>query len=88
VPQNGYSSNSITDPLKWSDLEQHGAVFLHAAGHRSGDSFYGFSLCGGYWSSMLLNDEYAFALYFDDSDLRLDILRFNGLSVRLVYAKM
>ena len=86
VPQASYKSNVVTNGM-WSLMEGSGTVFLPAAGYRGGGSFVGFGLGGCYWSASPINDECAFALRFDDSNLLMDITRYQGVSVRLVYAK-
>ena len=80
-----YSSNTIT-ANQWSTLEQHGAVFLPAAGYRSGTSVYHVGSDGYYWSASYYNSDGAYVVYFDDSHLypRSSYSRYYGPSVRLV----
>ncbi len=80
-----YSSNTIT-PSQWSTLEQHGAVFLPAAGNRYGTSLYYVGSSGFYWSASYFNSSSACDVYFNDSYLSADYSdnRFIGQSVRLV----
>ena len=46
----GYSTNVITTS-QWNTLENHGAVFLPAAGIRGSDSVFQLNSTGAYWSS-------------------------------------
>lgn len=86
-PQASFRSNIISE-TQWLVLEQSGMVFLPCAGYRGGNSYYGFGSYGGYWSaSFFSGGSSAYALNFDDSNMGVDILRYSGLSVRLVYAK-
>jgi len=81
----GFTSNTIT-ASQWTTLEQHGAVFLPAAGDRYVTSVYGAGSHGGYWSASFSSEYFAFSVYFDDSYLRQQDNghRYDGLSVRLV----
>jgi hypothetical protein len=76
-----FSSNVIT-ASQWSTLEQAGAVFLPAAGNRSGISV----TIGYYWSATHLYSHNAYVVYFSDSNLTTSDgnLRSDGKSVRLV----
>ena len=80
----GYTSNVITAD-QWATLEQHGAVFLPAAGFRhnsvTGDGYYGY-----YWSSSHYDSTHAYYLGFSGIDLGPDgyVGREYGYSVRLV----
>ena len=82
-----FSSNTLT-ASQWSTLEQVGAVFLPAAGLRSGTSVYGVGSKGGYWSTSVWaigDGSGAFEVDFYDSFLSPSSFndRHSGLSVRL-----
>ncbi len=80
-----YSSNTI-HAFQWATLEQHGAVFLPAAGLRYGTSVLNLGSGGGYWSVSYYDRSRACSLYFDGSGYRslgYDS-HFEGQSVRLV----
>ena len=81
-----YSNNVIT-ASQWATLEQHGAVFLPAAGYRGAASVYNPGYYGMYWSSSQNNNDRAGNLYFDNSHLDNPdhFSRYIGGSVRLVY---
>ena len=84
-----YTSN-IVGNTQWSTLEDAGAIFLPAAGGRSGASVYNVGARGYYWSAsyydydddtshawtVFFNSGYLGAYYYTD--------RYSGLSVRLV----
>ena len=77
-----FTTNTITS-IQWSTLEQHGAVFLPAAGKRDGTSVSNAGSCGFYWSASA--DLNAYYVFFNDTDLNIDsAARTFGLSVRLV----
>ncbi len=80
-----FGSNVISS-TQWSTLEQHGAVFLPAAGERYGTSVCYVGSDGSYWSASYLSSYDACGVYFDGSDLGPLYIsnRCNGLSVRLV----
>ena len=80
-----FSSNVIT-ASQWATLEQHGAVFLPAAGYRDGTSVYIDGFGGNYWSASYLSSYSAYYVDFNDGDLdaRYGYSRYYGLSVRLV----
>jgi hypothetical protein len=82
-----YSSNTIT-ASQWDNLEQHGAVFLPAAGYRSGTDVNHVGSGGRYWSAAYygITGGYACNVYFDDTyfnPMNYDG-RGGGQSVRLV----
>ena len=81
-----YSSNTITASA-WSTLEQHGAVFLPANGYRFGVSVKNVGVNGYYWSSSYVNGNYAYGVYFLDSNLNPQDSsnRTYGRAVRLVH---
>ncbi len=79
-----FSSNIIT-ASQWATLEQHGAVFLPAAGYRRGTSVRYVGSYGDYWSASYSGSNYAYYVYFDGSNLSLSYYRrYYGHSVRLV----
>jgi hypothetical protein len=86
--QNGasFGSNEISS-TQWSTLEQHGAVFLPAAGYRNGTSVGSVGSLGFYWSASYSRSNCAYCVEIRDSSLTLsdgNIGRCNGHSVRLV----
>ena len=82
----GFTDNTIS-ASQWSILEQHGAVFLPAAGYRNGTSVYYVDSCGCYWSVSYYSSYSAYYVYFGDSNLYLGSDdRGRGLSVRLVHS--
>ena len=80
-----YSTNEIS-ATEWATLEQHGAVFLPAAGFRFGTSVNDTGSVGNYWSASFDDSYDAKRMYFDDSYLNADYFgpRYSGFSVRLV----
>ncbi len=85
--QNGASFGSnVISSTQWSTLEQHGAVFLPAAGGRNGTSVNNEGSRGGYCSASCNNSGGAFLVNFSGSYLypQYDLYRCVGLSVRLV----
>ena len=80
-----YSSNTIK-ASRWKKMEQHGAVFLPAAGRRDGTSVSGVGSYGYYWSASYYYTNGAWCVYFSGSGLNAEISngRYNGQSVRLV----
>lgn len=81
-----FSSNVINDIAQWNNIEQHGAVFLPAAGIRSGTSINSAGNYGSYWSAAQNNNNNAYGMTFSGSDLRpqYPLHRYYGFSVRLV----
>ena len=82
-----YSSNTIS-ATQWSALEQAGAVFLPAAGYRSGTSVDVVGSRGFYWSASYSDSDSnrAWSESFDDSLFYpVDVYRGSGRSVRLVH---
>ena len=63
-----YASNTIS-ASEWDTLEQHGAVFLPAAGYRFGTSVRSVGVNGYYWSSSYVNSTYAYGVYITDPNL-------------------
>ena len=81
-----FTSNTLT-ASQWDVLEQHGAIFLSAAGSRSGTSISDVGNIGRYWSASHDGQQYAYSWNFSDSNLsRSGYRRHNGFSVRLVRA--
>jgi hypothetical protein len=80
-----YSSNVISS-TQWNTLEQHGAVFLPAAGYRYGSSVRYVGSGGNYWSASCSSSSGAYGVGFDDSLLNPQGSdgRYGGKSVRLV----
>lgn len=71
----------------WALMEKNGAVFLPAAGYRSGSGVNYAGSDGYYWSSSYYEEPgYAHNVYFDSDDLTVDDYdsRYFGHSVRLV----
>ena len=80
-----FTSNTISTS-QWSTLEQHGAVFLPAAGYRFGTSVEHVSSYGGYWSASCDGNFRAYDVWFTDLSFSLQgsSSRYSGQSVRLV----
>ena len=81
-----FTSNVIT-ASQWNTLEQHGAIFLPAAGRRDGTSVDNVGDEGYYWSASYCASDGASYLGFYDSFLIYLLTfeyRYYGLSVRLV----
>ena len=80
-----YSKNSYSYP-EWSRMEAAGAVFLPAAGYRSGTSVNYVGTNGYYWSSTynVSYDAYCFSFTSSDVNTSYYYYRYNGHSVRLV----
>jgi hypothetical protein len=80
-----YSSNVISS-TQWNTIEQHGAVFLPAAGSRAGTEVYDVGSNGGYWSASYSDSNNASCVTFGGGGLnpQQPRSRCNALSVRLV----
>ena len=83
-----FGGNIITS-VQWDMLEQHGAVFLPAAGYRYGTSVGNVGSHGSYWSASYSISYFPWYFYFYDSYLYTNSysnydVRHQGLSVRLV----
>ena len=81
-----YTTNTMTAE-NWSILEDAGAVFMPAAGYRSGTNVYHVGSYGGYWSASYYDSDRARGVWFIDDGLKPDnngYGRRGGLSVRLV----
>ena len=91
---NQHSANfscNVISALQWNTLEQHGAVFLPAAGYRDG-LLMNLNYSGSYWSSSVTSNFKVWRVYFLDNDLGVTedagYNRCKGRSVRLVYSYM
>ena len=81
-----YSDNVIS-ATQWVALEQHGVVFLPAAGYRYGTSVGFTGSEAAYWSASYYDSNRALYVYFDSGNLDPNIYngsRSDGQSVRLV----
>ena len=80
-----FSSNMI-DSSTWDYLESFGAVFLPAAGYRSGTTYYSEQERGSYATSTYINTNYMRFVVIDDGALGTSNFgyRYDGFSVRLV----
>ena len=81
-----YAENTISVE-DWANVfEANGAVFLPAAGRRSGTTVFENQVnrLGFYWSSSRYDDTTAFCLYFGTSFTNGHYMRYMGNSVRLV----
>ncbi|MBR4690254.1 MAG: hypothetical protein IKO90_07305 [Bacteroidales bacterium] len=83
--EGGWSQNTYS-ASEWSKMEANGAVFLPAAGFRSGTGVRNVGSYGYYWSSSANGSSYAGCLIFGSSDVYTYSYgsRGSGLSVRLV----
>ena len=80
-----WTTNSISHDDWMSIFEAHGAIFLPAAGKRTGTSIYDTRGGGYYWSSSPHGNDYADYLFFSGSNLSMKYQsRYSGYSVRLV----
>ena len=82
------SWSNVYSYSEWSQMEAAGAVFLPAAGYRSGTSVYDVGSRGYYWSSSYNNSYRAYCLYFGSGYVNpnsyFSYYRCYGYSVRLV----
>lgn len=78
-------NSNIISASQWNALEQHGAVFLPAAGYREGTSLTNAGSFGYYWSSSY-SSSFARNVRFDDSNVSPQQTQYRGYgcSVRLV----
>ena len=84
------STNHYT-VTQWEKMESAGAVFLPAAGDRSGSSVYYAGTGGYYWSSTASSSDDAYCLFFSSYHLYIgnyNSYRYYGFSVRLVQVLM
>ena len=84
VPEAAYSDN-VYAAEQWTELEMAGAVFLPAAGVRSGTVVDGVGVGGRYWSSTYRSEIKVWSVHIDEEGLLLgSCTRSGGRSVRLV----
>lgn len=83
---NVYYENNVISLEQWDMIEQHGAVFLPAAGYRLGTVVENTESSGHYWSSSKYNESRANCVSIFNSGLYPQAIDFvyNGFSVRLV----
>ena len=81
-----FNNNTITSS-QWDTLEQHGAVFLPAAGYLKGAAAHVMGSQGYYWSSSYEDSSVAYEVYFISSGVYPSnyFERYHGFSVRLVH---
>ena len=81
-----YFDCNIIDLEQWATIEQHGAVFLPAAGYRLGTEVFNTGSSGHYWASSRYSDSraYCVGLYYSGLYPQAIDFLFNGFSVRLV----
>ena len=84
--QVGDYCDNIISLSQWNVLEENGAVFLPAAGGRSGNSVSGTNATGNYWSSTHSYQTDAYNMRYDCAVINTNSVyyRYCGLSVRLV----
>ena len=77
-------TDNVISASQWNTLEEHGAVFLPAAGNRNGVNVVDGR--GDYWTASCKSSKYAYSVNFYDTYLITvnDFNRFLGFSVRLV----
>lgn len=79
-----YNSNVISGS-DWSMMQNHGAVFLPAAGYRKKTSIQQVDVAGDYWTRSNKDEVFAYCLEFDEDRGQIGSLgRYYGCSVRLV----
>lgn len=84
VANAGYSSNVLSSSV-FASMEQHGVVFLPAAGYRFGSGVQQVGNSGHYWTSSSYSFEYAYHLPFHANAINPSVTdRCSGFSVRLV----
>jgi len=85
-PSSEFYNNSIGQPAWVYYLEEHGAVFLPAAGYRDGTSVNLVGSYGNYWSASCYGNNGAYDVGFYGGDLATydPGFRYGGRSVRLV----
>ena len=84
VSYTGEYNKHVYDAAHWKLMEKAGAVFLPAAGNRTGKTVTGVDFYGRYWSSTPAPMGCAFFMGFLGSGNDDGTLRSNGRSVRLV----
>ena len=83
---NVYFENNLVSLEQWVEIEQHGAVFLPAAGYRLDTEVLNTGSSGLYWSSTHYSESRSHCVSIFDSGLYPQAIDFiyNGFSVRLV----
>ena len=87
VNSKDHFSDNTYSASQWQKMEDAGAVFLPAAGDRSGTRVYNTGPNGFYWSSTQYDSDYAYELFFSCLVLHPQdryLYRYCGFSVRLV----
>ncbi|MCQ2304509.1 MAG: hypothetical protein MJZ97_05915, partial [Bacteroidales bacterium] len=85
VERGGLSWSNVYSYSEWAQMEAAGAVFLPAAGNRSGTLVQSLGFVGYYWSSSFCDDKFAHYLLFSPALVRpFQNDRFLGSCVRLV----
>jgi uncharacterized protein (TIGR02145 family) len=80
-----YAANQTFTAAEWSKMEVAGAVFLPAAGGRTGSGVYNVQSNGGYWSATEDGSGGAYGLlFYSDAASMIGHDRRNARSVRLV----
>ena len=82
VPDSSENDYTLKD---WNKMAEAGAIFLPAAGRRSGYDVMNVALRGYYWTASPCNSDSAVCLYFVDYSInpRYNYLRSSGAAVRL-----
>ena len=80
-----YEHNEYT-LAQWSRMERAGAIFLPAAGYRSGVTVKEINVTGCYWASDFMDDDNSYYVYFYKTKIKPQAIeeRYYGQSVRLV----
>ena len=84
--ENNFDHNTYNE-TDWDSMQEAGAVFLPAAGYRSGASVSGTGQVGYYWSSTGSGSERAYYIFFNKGNFKFHYTngdRSKGMSVRLV----
>ena len=86
VSRGKFSWSNVYSYSEWAKMETAGAVFLPAAGYRSGTSLENVGSEGDYWSSSCKSTVNSYYLYFDSGDVNPGNSYSHrlGMSVRLV----
>ena len=79
-----FTANTLTS-AQWSIIEQHGGVFLPAAGYRSGTNVYSAGSYGYYWSSSYEDGEVCCVAFGSSLSCGYHAWQSDGQSVRLVF---
>ena len=78
-------NNNTYSGDEWEKMERYGALFLPAAGFRSGTTLYSINSEGYYWASTIFNTSSAYSVHFNSSYIQVQGQeRHYGCSVRLV----